>query len=74
MSKKIIYVHPGDMLEIRYVHQDYEKTARDWNFQIYPSSTLLMSTGHGLASADPAFRLDQWPDAKAIEMSKGATP
>ena len=66
MTKRIIYVHPGDLLEIRYVHEDYDKTARGWDSQTYPTKTSLMSTGYGLAAADPAFQLDQWPNAEVL--------
>lgn len=30
MTKRIIYIHPGDMVEIRFCDPDYEPRAREW--------------------------------------------
>lgn len=42
MAKKIIYINPGDMVDIRIIEDpEIEKNAREWNYQLRPKNILL---------------------------------
>lgn len=36
-----IYVNPGELVEVRIVGCDTEKTSRGWSEQVFPSSMLV---------------------------------
>ena len=42
MAKKIIYINPGDMVDIRIIEDpEIQKNAREWNYQLRPKNILL---------------------------------
>ena len=42
MAKKIIYINPGDMIDIRIIEDpEIQKNAREWNYQLRPKNILL---------------------------------
>ena len=62
MAKRIVYVNPGDLIEIRAI-QDPElpRNAGEWSAQIHSmrDSILLQYRGHRHVSvADPLLRVD----------------
>lgn len=64
MSKRIVYVHPGEMIEFRFVHPDSDKSAAGWREQLRPQHLLLMMrSGTCISAADPAVSLHDWPRA-----------
>jgi hypothetical protein len=71
-SPKVVYVRPGEALEIRYItHEDLDRTAADWRSQTMPSKDLLLFERPGVAAAaDPAFTWTEWPPAGRAALNK----
>lgn len=44
-NKRVIYVRPGDMIEIRIVPEGRDLTARGWNSSARPDKTLIRAFG-----------------------------
>ncbi len=73
MKRRVVHIHPGDILEVRYVHEGYEASSSGWRQQVYPNSTTFLCTGLSLAAADPRFKLAPWPAGQeTIDLSKSA--
>lgn len=58
---RVIYVEPGEMVELRIVSEGFEKNARDWNAQARPGKILMLVNGSDSVSfADHAVRPVPW--------------
>lgn len=57
-APRVIYVHPGEMVEVRIVHEDDEKSAAAWRDQIRPSKHLLRFWSGRISYADMATIAD----------------
>lgn len=56
-----IYVNPGELIEVRFVHEDYAKTAKDWAEQVYPQKTLLkLHSVSEISDAIGSLRVVPW--------------
>lgn len=68
---KIIYLNPGEMLEVRFVNEEqgFFRNAKDWAFQTHPSKILMRLWPSKVVTADPQVRLsnkhDDWTDEKS---------
>ena len=64
-AKKVVYIEPGDMIEVRICPPGYDKNARDWSAQTGSENKVLIRV-HGKDSvsfATPQTRLVDWTDA-----------
>ena len=57
---KTIYIHPGDMLDIRIVRDiDIPANATEWKYQTRPERILLQYKEHQtIEYSDPALRIN----------------
>lgn len=56
-----IYVHPGELIHIHVVHEAFDKTARGWSDQVYPSAALLkVHSASEISEATGMMRLVPW--------------
>lgn len=47
MVKRIVYIHPGDMIELRICDADYPAQASEYHQQVYPRSCIIRYDEHG---------------------------
>ncbi len=61
MAKRIVYVNPGDMIELRIIRDaDLPRSREEWAYQVGAERILLRYKGIGhLAHADDSLRIDQ---------------
>lgn len=61
MKTKIVYVRPGDLVEIRLVdHDDFDTTASGWKAQTYPTRDVFVVNGpHELTTIMPITRVNR---------------
>ena len=58
MSVRKIYLHPGDMIDLRFCHPSDEKSAAAWRDQLSPPNVLIRAFPDRLTCADPAVTFD----------------
>lgn len=47
MAKKIIYIHPGDMIEVRFCDPELPANAAEWRNRTRPRHSTIRFDGHG---------------------------
>lgn len=57
MATRRIFVHPGEIIEVRLVHHLYDKTLSGWRDQTYPKSVAYRFDYDVVAPTDPQIRL-----------------
>lgn len=60
MAKRIVYVNPGDLIELRVIRDpDLPRNATEWAYQVRPESLLLQYKSYReIGYADPAIRFE----------------
>ena len=54
--KRVIYLHPGEIIEFRFVHHACEKNYSGWYSQAWPKSMSYRFKYDLVAPADPMVR------------------
>jgi len=57
--KRVIYLHPGELLDVRFVHPDLPRNALEWRSQGRPSHMLLQLSPGRIGYADPAISFER---------------
>ncbi len=62
MVDKVIYMRPGETLEIRYLtHEDFHRNAKSWQEQTRPERDLIKINGpHSITPATPMLECEHW--------------
>ncbi|RAL98688.1 hypothetical protein [Agrobacterium sp. MS2] len=79
MADKVIYMRPGETLEIRHLtHEDYDRNAKSWQDQARPQSDLIRINGpHSITPArmDLEFRhWKTWSTSPPMKLERGGCP
>lgn len=64
MVDKIIYMRPGETLEIRHLtHEDFDRNAKSWQAQARPERDLIkINRPHSITPATPMLECKHWKD------------
>ena len=61
MTIKRVYVNPGEMLDLRIVDEDFDRTAAGWREQLRPQNILLtVDNYNSITVTDPSVNLQHW--------------
>lgn len=62
MADKVIYMRPGETLEIRHLtHEDFDRNAKSWQDQARPERDLIRINGpHSITPATPMLECKHW--------------
>ncbi len=62
MADKVIYMRPGETLEIRHIlYGDFERNAKSWQTQPRPEKDLIKINGpHSITPATPLLECNHW--------------
>lgn len=62
MADKVIYMRPGETLEIRHLtHEAFDRNAKSWQAQARPERDLIRINGpHSITPATPMLECKHW--------------